>query len=117
MYKSCLYIKAIIQNHGADCVLKASKINHNMDEEKYRIPLFDGKNWFSVQKKWVTSAIFKKYLQCVLAAKILTLYFVVCTLAVKKKIRAGFDMPDRTIPLSVHSAQMIYQFITNSSTS
>jgi hypothetical protein len=27
--------------------------------------------------------------------------FVVCTLAVKKKIRAGFDMSDRTIPLSV----------------
>jgi hypothetical protein len=39
-------------------------------------------------------------LQCVLAAKILTVYFVVCTLAVKKKIRAGFDMSDRTIPLS-----------------
>jgi hypothetical protein len=38
-------------------------------------------------------------LQCVLAARILTLYFVVCTLAVKKKIRAGFDMSDRTIPL------------------
>jgi hypothetical protein len=28
-------------------------------------------------------------------------YFVVCTLAVKKKIRAGFYMSDRTIPLSV----------------
>jgi hypothetical protein len=28
-------------------------------------------------------------------------YFVVCTLAVKKKIRAGFNMSDRTIPLSV----------------
>jgi hypothetical protein len=27
--------------------------------------------------------------------------FVVCTLAVKKKIRAGFDMSDRTIPLLV----------------
>jgi hypothetical protein len=25
--------------------------------------------------------------------------YVVCTLAVKKKIRAGFDMSDRTIPL------------------
>jgi hypothetical protein len=37
-------------------------------------------------------------LQCVLAAKILTVYFVVCTLVVKK-IRAGFDMSDRTIPL------------------
>jgi hypothetical protein len=41
----------------------------------------------------------KKYLQCVLAARILTADFVVCTLAVKKKIRAGFDMSDRTIPL------------------
>jgi hypothetical protein len=41
-------------------------------------------------------------LQCVLAARILTVDFVVCTLAVKKKIRAGFDMSDRTIPLSVH---------------
>jgi hypothetical protein len=41
-------------------------------------------------------------LQCVLAAKILTLDFVVCTLAVKKKIRAGFDMSDLTIPLSDH---------------
>jgi hypothetical protein len=40
-------------------------------------------------------------LQCVLAAKILTVDFVVCTLAVKKKIRAGFHMSDRTIPLSV----------------
>jgi hypothetical protein len=27
--------------------------------------------------------------------------FVVCTLAVEKKIRAGFDMSDRTIPLLV----------------
>jgi hypothetical protein len=44
--------------------------------------------------------MFKKYLQCVLAAKILTVDFVVCTLAVKeKKIGAGFDMSDRTIPL------------------
>jgi hypothetical protein len=42
----------------------------------------------------------KKYLQCVLAARILTVDFVVRTLAVKKKIRAGFDMSDRTIPLS-----------------
>jgi hypothetical protein len=42
----------------------------------------------------------KKYLQCVLAARILTVDFVVRTLAVKKKkIRAGFDMSDRTIPL------------------
>jgi hypothetical protein len=49
----------------------------------------------------VTSAIFKKYLQCVLAAKILIVDFVVYTLAVKKK-RAGFDMSDQTIPLSVH---------------
>jgi hypothetical protein len=38
-----------------------------------------------VQKKIVTSACFKKYLQCVLAARILTVDFVVCTLAVKKK--------------------------------
>lgn len=30
---------------GADCVLKVSKINHDMDEEKYCIPLFDGKNY------------------------------------------------------------------------
>jgi hypothetical protein len=43
---------------------------------------------------------FKKYLQCVLAARILTVDFVVCTLAVKKKkIREGFDMSDRTISL------------------
>jgi hypothetical protein len=41
----------------------------------------------------------KEYLQCVLAARILTVDFVVCTLAVKKKIRAGFDLSDRTIPL------------------
>jgi hypothetical protein len=40
-------------------------------------------------------------LQCVLAARILTVDFVACTLAVKKRIRAGFDMSDRTIPLSV----------------
>jgi hypothetical protein len=33
----------------------------------------------------ITTAIFKKYLQCVLAARILTVDFVVCTLAVKKK--------------------------------
>jgi hypothetical protein len=31
--------------------------------------------------------------------------FVVCTLAVKKKIRAGFDMSDRTIPLSAVSSE------------
>ena len=43
-------------------------------------------------------AIFKKYLQCVLAAKILTVYFVVYSCS-GKKIRAGFDMSDRTIPL------------------
>jgi hypothetical protein len=42
-------------------------------------------------------------LQCVLAARILIVDFVVCTLAVKKKIRAGFDMSDRTIPLLVLS--------------
>jgi hypothetical protein len=41
----------------------------------------------------------KKYLQCVLATSILTVDFVVCTLAVKKKIRAGFDMSDWTIAL------------------
>jgi hypothetical protein len=34
---------------------------------------------------WQCSAILKKYLQCVLAARILTVDFVVCTLAVKKK--------------------------------
>jgi hypothetical protein len=43
----------------------------------------------------------KKYLQCVLAARILTVDFVVCTLAVKRKIRAGFNLSDWTIPLSV----------------
>jgi hypothetical protein len=42
-------------------------------------------------------------LRCLLAARILTVNFVVCTLAVKK-IRAGFDMSDRTIPLSVSVA-------------
>jgi hypothetical protein len=42
----------------------------------------------------------KKYVQCVLAARIFTVDFVVCTLTVKKKVRAGFDMSDRTIPLS-----------------
>jgi hypothetical protein len=31
--------------------------------------------------------------------------FVVCTLAVKKKIRPGFDMPDQTIPLSVGTSR------------
>jgi hypothetical protein len=35
-------------------------------------------------EKWVSSAIFKKYLQFVLAAKILIVDFVVCTLAEKK---------------------------------
>jgi hypothetical protein len=33
----------------------------------------------------VISDIFKKYLQCVLAARILIVDFLVCTLAVKKK--------------------------------
>jgi hypothetical protein len=45
---------------------------------------------FHVQKNWVTWAIFKKYLQCVLAARILTVDFVVCTLAVKKKNQSRF---------------------------
>jgi hypothetical protein len=40
---------------------------------------------FRVQKNWITSVIFNKYLQCILAARILTVDFVVCTLAVKKK--------------------------------
>jgi hypothetical protein len=39
-------------------------------------------------------------LQCVLAARILIVDFVVCTPAVKKN-EAGFDMSDRTIPLLV----------------
>jgi hypothetical protein len=44
--------------------------------------------------------------RCVLAARILTVVFVVCTLAVKKKkIRTGFDMSDRIIPLlALHSS-------------
>jgi hypothetical protein len=41
-----------------------------------------------------------KYLQCVLAAKILTVDFVVYSCG-EKKISAGFDMSDQTIPLSV----------------
>jgi hypothetical protein len=54
-----------------------------------------------MSKPALTSAIFKKYLQCILAVRILTVDFVVCTLAVEeKKIRAGFDMSDWTIPLS-----------------
>jgi hypothetical protein len=44
---------------------------------------------------------YKKYLQCILAARILTVDFVVCTLAVNRKFRAGFDVSDRTIPLLV----------------
>jgi hypothetical protein len=56
------------------------------------------------------SAIFKKYLQCVLAARILTFDFVVCTLAVKKKIRTGFDISDQTIPLSVLSRPQPHVF-------
>jgi hypothetical protein len=39
---------------------------------------------------WQCSAIFKKYLHCVLAARILTVDFVVCTLAVKKKNQGRF---------------------------
>jgi hypothetical protein len=34
-------------------------------------------------------AILKKYLQCVLATRILTVDFVVCTLAVKKEKKQG----------------------------
>jgi hypothetical protein len=45
---------------------------------------------YRVKKKYASVlmesvAIFKKYLQCVLAARILTVDFVVCTLAVKKR--------------------------------
>jgi hypothetical protein len=36
-------------------------------------------------RKLAISKIFKKYLQCMLAAKILTVDFVVCNLAIKKK--------------------------------
>jgi hypothetical protein len=39
----------------------------------------------SLPSKRVISANFKKYLQCVLAARIFIVDFVVCTLAVKKK--------------------------------
>jgi hypothetical protein len=61
------------------------------------------KGWTFLQgsgrlENWPFSAIFKKYFQCVLAAKIVTVDFVVCLLAVKK-IRVGFDMSDWTIPL------------------
>jgi hypothetical protein len=56
-----------------------------------------GNNWMREFAR--CSAIFKKYLHCVLAARIFTVHFVVCTLTVKIKIRAGFDMSDRTIPL------------------
>jgi hypothetical protein len=35
-------------------------------------------------------------------------YFVVCTLAVKKKIRAGFGMSDRTIPLLEKLDQVVW---------
>jgi hypothetical protein len=41
-------------------------------------------------EKLVTSAIFKKYLHCLLAARILTMNFFVCTLAVKKKNQDRF---------------------------
>jgi hypothetical protein len=50
-------------------------------------------------------------LQCVLAAKILTVDFVVCILAVKKKIRAGFDMSDQTIPLLVPVSRMMKLYV------
>jgi hypothetical protein len=52
--------------------------------------------WFCLEMKreilpWIwISAIFKKYLQCVLAARILTVDFVVCTLAVEKKNQGRF---------------------------
>jgi hypothetical protein len=39
---------------------------------------------------------------CLLAARSLTVDFVVCTLTVKKKIVASFDLSDRTIPLGVY---------------
>jgi hypothetical protein len=50
-----------------------------------RVAQTSGTSGSAYRKKWVTSAIFKKYLQCVLAANILTVDFVMCTLAVKKK--------------------------------
>jgi hypothetical protein len=54
-----------------------------------------------ILNKFIISQFLKKYLQYVLAARILTVDFVVFTLAVKKKkIRAGFNLSDRTIPLS-----------------
>jgi hypothetical protein len=59
---------------------------------------------FRVQKKWVTSAIFKKYLQCILAARILTVNFVVCTLAVKKK-RSGQVLTCRIGPFPCKTVQ------------
>jgi hypothetical protein len=40
----------------------------------------------------------------VLAVRILIVDFVVCTLAVEKKNRAGFDLSDRTIPFECHPA-------------
>jgi hypothetical protein len=78
-------------------------LQRSRDETARRIVQTSGTSGSAYKKKKrVTSAIFKKYLQCVLTAKILIVDFVVCTLAVgKKKIRAGFDMSDRTIPLSV----------------
>jgi hypothetical protein len=44
----------------------------------------------------------QQFLKILAVRIILTVDFVVCTLAVKKKkIRAGFDMSDQTIPLFV----------------
>jgi hypothetical protein len=49
-----------------------------------------GTNGSAYRKKSVISAIFKKYLQCVLAARILIVDFVVYTLAAKTKNHGRF---------------------------
>jgi hypothetical protein len=69
-------------------------LQRSKDKTARRVVQTSGTSGSAYRKKWVNSAIFKKYLQCVLAPRIMIVDFVVCTLAVKK-IRVGFDMSDR----------------------
>jgi hypothetical protein len=84
--------------HTIRLTLPRRMLQRSRDKTAQMVVQTSGTSGSAYRKKWVISTIFKKYLQCVLAARILTADFFVCILALKK-IRVGFDMSDRTIPL------------------
>jgi hypothetical protein len=60
-------------------------LQRSRDKTAQRAVQTSGTSGSAYRKKWVTSTIFKKYLHCILAARILKVDFVVCALPGKKE--------------------------------